>query len=394
MPMPKFPGFSDRVKQIPPSVFEKFRKTIKSKGENLIRLHIGDTYLPPPYALPIESEFLSAHPGFSRYCDTFGIESLRREIVKKLREDNHLTVEIENILITSGATNALSASVLALLNPEEEILVLTPCWPFFPGMVRLAGARVVEVPFYVQLFEQPDLNIFRYLEQYVTERTVALYLNTPNNPSGKVLTEAQLREIAELAQTHRLWIISDEAYDGLVFDDYRHISIATLPDMFAQTLSIFTFSKSLMFAGIRLGYLATEADTIQHVNKCMVHQLYSPPTITQQMMIEPLKQRHQFIPQIRKHYQSLRDLFLAHLAAQVNVPEGTYFLFFPVDQFLNGRHYWDLINDFLNAGVTVAPGEDFGKDFSHYVRLCFTGEPPQRLKTSIERINKVLEGSE
>ncbi|OGB65512.1 MAG: hypothetical protein A2Y94_03860 [Caldithrix sp. RBG_13_44_9] len=388
--MPRFPEFAQRIHRLQPSVFEKYRTRMKEKRSFLIHLHIGDTYLPPDYQLPIDPEFLKSKPYFNRYCNTFGVDSFRRMLESKLNEDNGFKVEVENIFATSGATNALSASVLSLLNPGEEILVLTPCWPFFPGMVELADARVVQVSFYLRLYQEPELNISGHLEKYLTSSTSALYLNTPNNPSGKVLNLSQLRQVAEFARKHQLWIISDEAYDGLIFDKHQQHCVATLPGMFEQTLSIFTFSKSFMFAGLRLGYLVGPESAIRVINKTMVHQLYSPSTLSQYMMIEPLKKRHSWIPRLRDHYQELRDSSIRQLEIPVQSPEGTYFLFFSIRDYLNGRTYWQVIDELIEAGVAVAAGEDFGKDFGDYIRICFTGERPERVKLAIERINKVL----
>jgi N-succinyldiaminopimelate aminotransferase len=389
--MPKFPELAERVDRLPASVFEKFRPKMKEMGDKIIRLHIGDTYLAPQYPLPIENSFMEKRPDFNRYCNTAGIESFRLALTNKLRKDNQLNVKIRNILVTNGATNGLSASVVSLLNPGEEMLVFTPCWPFFPGMVKMADADVVEVPIYVRLFEDQELNISSFLSEFLTAKTVALYINTPNNPSGKLLNANHLNQIAEFAKDHQLWIISDEAYDDLTFDGNPHICIATLPGIFQQTISIFTFSKSFMFAGLRLGYAVAEEDIIESVNKTMVHQLYSPSTLSQYMMIDPIEKRHTWIPKLCQHYQDLRDLFLEKIKVKVNSPEGTYFLFFPVQEYLNGRGYWEVIEQLLNSGVSVAPGGDFGKDFENFIRICFTGESPERLDESIQRMNKVFQ---
>ncbi len=390
--MPRFPHYARRTAQLTGSVFEKFRAKMKQKGYQLVRLHIGDTYLHPYYRLPIEEEFLKKHPYFNRYCNTYGVDRLRKVLVQKVREDNGLEIGVDNLLVTNGATNALSAAVMALVDAGEEVLVLTPCWPFFRGMVKMVEATGVEVPFYTRLFEEPDLAIGDYLEQFVSDKTVALYLNSPNNPSGKVLTRGQFRQIAEFARKHRLWIISDEAYDGLTFDGREHFSIANLPEVHEQTLSIFTFSKSFMFAGLRLGYLVATTETVRAVNKIMVHQLYSPSTLTQYMMVEVVKGRREWLPRLQADYQRLRDLFLEHLRVEARVPEGTYFLFFSIEEYLQGRDYWQVIDQLMEAGVSVAPGEDFGEHFSQYIRVCFTGEPPERLVKAAERLNRVLLG--
>jgi N-succinyldiaminopimelate aminotransferase len=388
--MPQFPKRADRVQKVPASVFERFREKMKEKGSSLIRLHIGDTYLHPRYSLPISDDFIKDKPYFSRYCNTFGVERFRTVLRNKLQEDNGFSISEENVLTTNGATNALSASVLSLMNPGEEILVLTPCWPFFPGMVKMADARVVEVPFYTELYQDSELAIEDYLQKYLTSRTVALYLNTPNNPSGKVLNQRQVQQLADFVKKNKLWIISDEAYDGLVFDNNEHICIANLPGLFEQTISIFTFSKSFMFAGLRLGYVVADDRVTQVINKTMVHQLYSPSTLSQYMMIQPVMDRHSWVPALCREYQEMRDMFIENLEFPVRSPEGTYFLFFSITDMLNGRDYWDVIDALLEEGVSVAPGEDFGKGYESYIRICFTGEPPERLMSAIERINRVL----
>ncbi|MFQ6036802.1 MAG: pyridoxal phosphate-dependent aminotransferase [bacterium] len=388
--MPKFPNFSQRVLEITGSVFEKFRLRIIAQQQKLIKLHIGDTYLPPKYPLPVLPALIEKHTDFNRYCNTFGVELLRDALVEKLQTDNQLQVGKEQILITNGATNGLSISVMSLVEPGEDVLILTPAWPFFFGMVKIAGGNIIEVPFYTVLFENPQLDIQDYLNQFISARTVAIYLNTPNNPSGKVLSRYQLQQIADFARKHRLWLISDEAYDGLTFDGLSHISVASFPEMLDQTLTAFTFSKSFMFAGLRLGYIVANETAVKNLNKMMVHQLYSPSTLAQYMMTEPVRTRKKWLPSLRDHYQQLRDLFVEQLTIDFHKPEGTYFVFFPADEYLRNRDYLELIEACIDAGVSVATGDCFGKDFTGYIRLCFTGEPKERLLLGIERLNRTL----
>ena len=390
--MPKFPQVAERTEYITGSVFEKFRAKMQAQGGNIVGLHIGDSYAPPPYALPVDKGFLADHPGFNRYCDTFGIRPLREVLSRKLRADNDLDATPDRIMMTAGASNALNVTTQTLVNPGEEVILTSPYWPFFRGMVRVAGGTPIEVPFYTRLFAEPDLDIGQCLERHLTPKTVALYLNTPNNPSGKVLNKSQLEQVADFVRTHNLWLISDEAYDGMTYDDHVHISIGSFPDMFERTVSIFTFSKVYMFSGLRLGYVVTGEDTIKNLNKIMVHQLYGPSTLAQQMMIEPVRTHAQWSTAFVQHARELRDLFIDNLRIKPPVPEGTYFIFFSIKGHLNGRDYWDVINECLDTGVSVAPGEDFGKDFGDYIRICFTGEKPERLEKAIERLNTVFHG--
>lgn len=388
--MARFPGFAQRTTDVTGSVFEKFRSKMQAQGSHMVGLHIGDSYAAPPYDLPINAAFRDHNAGFNRYCDTFGVMALREALVDKLRTENALEVETSNVMMTAGACNALNISMQALVDPGDDVMLLAPYWPFFRGMVRLAGGRVVEVPFYTRLYEEPDMNIPRYLEKYVTPRTVAIYSNTPNNPSGKVLNKSQLEGIAQFARRRDLWLVTDEAYDGMTYDGRTHISVASLPGMFERTLSVFTFSKVYMFSGLRLGYVVATNNVLKSLNKMMVHELYSPATVSQQMMVEPVRTRSQWMGRFVTHFQELRDMFVERLDISPQVPEGTYYFFFPVGKFLNGRRYWDLIDQCLDNGVAVAPGEDFGKDYGDWVRLCFTGEPPDRLERAIERLNRIF----
>jgi len=390
--MPRYPFFAERVERLPGSVFEKYRNKMRAKGKELVRLHIGDTYLQPQYSLPLEDAFKKEFPDFNRYCSTFGVEPLRQALKTKLREDNNLMVERRNILVVNGATNGLSATVQTIVQPGEEVMILTPAWPFFFGMVRAAGGNDIQVPFYTLLYESPEMDISACLGKFLTEKTVALYLNSPNNPSGKVLTRNQLEQIAEFCRRHKLWIISDEAYDGLTFDDREHISIASLPDMLPRTITIFTFSKSFMFAGLRLGFLTSGEEAVININKTMVHQLYSPSTMSQYFMVEPVTRRNEWWPTVREHYENLRNLFVENLKFDVREPEGTYFIFFSVEKYLKGKTIDDIIEKCLDEGVSVAPGIDFGKDYENYIRICFTGEPPERLELAIERLNRIFAG--
>lgn len=388
--MPRYPEYSQKLNRIPGAAFEKYRKHMQAYGPDLVRLHIGDSYLHPVYPVPIDKSFMAAHDDFNRYCDTFGIEPLRRVLSQKLNEDNRFSVNKDNILVTAGATNALSAAVHSIMNADEEILLLTPCWPIFPGIVRSAMARIIEVPLYLLLYDNPDLDIGQHLEGYITPKTVAIYLNSPNNPSGKVLNRKQLKQVADFASVNNLWILSDEAYDGLLYDDLEHISIGALPEMFSRTISVYTFSKIFLFAGLRLGYATGTQEMIMNLNKILVHQLYSPATLTQQMMVKPIKSRHNWQAKIRNHYQDLRDRVHKVLGLSIPKPEAGYFIFLSIKDYLKGRDYDAVIESLLHNGVSVAPGIDFGSDYKHFIRLCFTGEPPERLQQGIDRLRQIL----
>jgi len=388
--MPRFPQFSERTSLVSGSVFEKFRSKMAARGSDMVTLHIGDAYLPPPYPLPIDPAFTADRPGFNRYCDTFGIPELRAALSEKLQSDNALPAGPEHILVTAGATNALSATFFSIVDPGDEVVFLSPYWPFARGMVRLAGGSVVEVPLYTRAGD--DADVAAMVEPHITERSAAIYLNTPNNPSGVVLTRAHIEAVAEIARRNNLWLVSDEAYDGMTYDGREHVSAGSLDGMFERTVSVFTFSKVFMFAGIRIGYAASGADAIRTINKVMVHMLYSPSTIAQQMLVEPVRSRADWYGKFVEECRVMRDHVGERLTADVPVPGGAYYYFFDASPWLRGRTPAQLIDACLDAGVTVAPGEDFGADYATWIRLCFAGVPPEQALAGVDRLNEVLVG--
>jgi len=390
--MPRYPEFSERTKRITGSVYEKFRARMNAQGGRLVGLHIGDAFPPPPYHLPLDPGFTAAHAGFHRYCDTFGIAALRDALVEKLRADNGLDVTRANVLVTAGATNALSATVQSLVDDGDDVLLLSPFWPFFRGMVKMAGGNPVEVPLYTRLYAEPALDVGDLLEKSLTERTVAVYLNSPNNPSGKVLTRAQVQAVADFVRRHGLWLISDEAYDGMTFDGHEHVSPSSLAGMKERTIAVFTFSKVYMFAGLRLGYAVGNEDAVRTVNKSMVHQLYSPSTIAQQMMTEAVCTRSEWSGAFVSACARMRDVIAGELRIEAPLPEGAYYFFFPATPALCGRTYDAVIEELLDAGVSVAPGGDFGVDFGEWIRVCFAAESPERVREGVARLNRVLAG--
>ena len=390
--MPRFPYYSARVNRVTGSVYEKFRARMLAQGDRLVGLHIGDAWPPPTYPLPFDASFTRAHAGFHRYCDTFGVAALREALVEKLRDDNHVEATRSNVLVTAGATNALSAVVQSLVDEGDDVVLLAPFWPFFRGMVKMAGGNPVEVPLYTSLYPAPDSDIAALLERALTPRTVAVYLNSPNNPSGKVLTRAQIQTVVDFARRHDLWLISDEAYDGMTYDGRAHVSPASLPGAADRTIAVYTFSKVYMFAGLRLGYAVGGEDVIRTVNKAMVHQLYSPSTAAQHMMVEPVRTRAAWSRAFVDVCARTRDEVASALRVEAPLPDGAYYFFFPAAPYLRGRAFDAVIEELLDAGVSVAPGGDFGRDYPDWIRICFAGEPPERVREGVARLNRVLAG--
>lgn len=388
--MPRFPQFSERIQSLPNSVFERYQDTFRRLGRKLFPFHIGDTYLKPPYDLPVDPDFLELTPHFHQYGNTFGVAALLRVLAEKVKEDNGFPgVDSRSIMVTAGAVNALNVAVMAITDPGEEVLVLTPCWPFFMGIVTMAGCTVRQVPFYQSLMEGESFSVEELLEREVRENTVAIYVNTPNNPTGKVLSKEQMKAIAALAARHHLWVISDEAYESFVYDNRTHTPFAVATGLMDQTLSVYTFSKMFLVAGFRLGYLVARPEWLKMLNKAVVHEIYSAPVPLQYMMIQAVQSRKEWIGEVRQHYQELRDIVHQELRIPHALPEAGYYFFLSLRSYHHGN-FQGLFEKILESGVALAPGFDFGKDFADYVRLCFTNTEPERLRKGIDLLNQIL----
>jgi N-succinyldiaminopimelate aminotransferase len=390
--MPRHPQLAARTSWIGASVFEKYKGRLAAAGGRYVKLHIGDREGPLPYPTPFSPDWLAEHPQVPQYVNTFGVAPLRQAVLEKLRAENALDLHEGELMITAGASNALSVSAQAILEAGDEILILTPAWPFFFGMARLAGASLRELPLYDRLYSEPNLDLAGAIEAALTPQTVAIYLNTPNNPSGKVLSAAQIQAVAELAVRRKLWVISDEAYDGLLYDGREHLSIASLPAMRERTLTAFTCSKALAFAGIRLGWLCGPAAVVAAANKLMVHQFYGPNTPGQLIVAEALRTRAQWLPKLRSEYQAQRDVFVDALGLDLPLPEATYFVFFDARPHLRGRSFEQLVGECFDAGVSVTPGGDFGSDYREFLRLCYTADSSERALDAARRLERVLRG--
>jgi len=372
------------------SIIEEKMKTLNNI--DIIRLHIGDTCFSPPSFLRPTNFVPALHSGYNLYCDTRGIEPLRTGLWKKLAEDNRLvSPDPGDILITCGATHGLYSTFQTLLDKDEKVMILAPHWPIINGVIRNAGGIPFDVPFYTDLYEDPSMDIHEYLDDFVSKDTAAIYINTPNNPCGKVLSEAQLAQIGAFAGKHGLWVVSDEAYEHFIYNKSPHVSIAALDGMFDRTVTVFSFSKTYAAAGYRLGYVVAPPELSREIGKVTVNSIYGVSTLIQNMATTAINERTGWIEQLLKKYQRMRETAMDLLACDFSRPEGGFYFFVDLGDYIDKDGMAGLVGRLLEEGVSVTPGEVFGAGYESYVRICFTGEPMPRLCQGIERLNRVLE---
>ena len=301
-------------------------------------------------------------------------------IVTKARDKNGIAVGETGVQIAVGATHALSCAVQALCDRGEELILVTPHWPLIKGMAVGHGVIPVEVPH--------GQNLGELLERAVTSRTSAIYVATPNNPDGMMLTGAEVAQVAEVAARHDLWILSDEVYEDYGYDA-PHVSIATHPAAAARTVTVFSFAKSYAQAGLRVGYSLAPEPVTAAIKKLVNHSVYNVPVAMQRAALGALRAGGPFLAAARDCYKAARDRARSRLAAPAASPPGGAYLW--VDfQAWSGHDCMPVLEKIAEQGVLLAPGSAFGDVCHRYARLCFTGVDEARLDEGIDRINAVL----
>jgi aspartate/methionine/tyrosine aminotransferase len=387
--MPRAGQLSAAARGLRESIFSRLAGRLAGHGSDGVPLHLGDTYLaPPPLALDTQD------PSLWRYGAPAGERALLERLAAKLQRANGLTgMAPENLQITVGATQALSAAARAVADPGDEVIVPTPHWPLIRGILITGGAVPVEVPLTQQLYAQPDADPAALLAPAITPRTAALYLTTPNNPDGKVLSRAQLERLADLACRHDLWVLSDEVYEDLAYGA-PHVSIASLPGMAERTISVFSLSKSWALAGYRLGYAVGPRQLMHALRKIANHTVYNVPDVLQRAAGALLDdaQAAEWRSRARSTYVEARDLAMRLCPAPCFVPEGATYLLVDLSKYVGDAPdaIWPLVERLLDAGVSISPGEQLGRGFERHARLCFTAVPPDRLVVGLERFAATL----
>ncbi len=366
------------------------------RGVDLIGLHIGDSKRAPPANARygnLESQ-ASLDMGLYRYGDVAGLERLKEEFALHLAASGYgpARLEPECVLVGCGGTHALFCASRAILEAGDEVLVAAPYWPLAPGVFRAAGAIPVEVPLTNRLYADPTLSLETLFGEAVTEKTRAVYLATPNNPDGKVFNPDQLAGLAHFARKRNLWILVDEVYCDYVYDGV-HTSIARLEDLAERTISVYSVSKSHALAGARVGFAVAPERVVSVARRIAVHTVFHPTVAAQHLALAALRQPSSWIDEARSEYRVARDAAVGALTkagVTLNVPEGGSYVFMDFRPLLGRRSLKDLLEAAIDAGVLLAPGDGFGRDFASWARLCFTGVTPERLLEGVSRLVRVL----
>ncbi len=366
-------GFSDIV------LIRNRIMELRAKGSTVYQFEGGEPYRETP-------DYIKAGMGAAlrenktRYAPSSGTPELRRAIAKKLRERNRIPASEENVIIVHGGMQGLFGSFQSVVNPGDEVLIFSPYWTPIKDLVGHCQGRLVLVS-----TDEARANGFREtLTRYASERTRAIYFNTPMNPSGVVFTRFETEQVAQFAIDRDLIVIADEAYEDIVYEG-EHVSIGSLDGMFERTITSFTFSKSYAMTGWRIGYAVATEPWMTGLRKTTLYSSNGVSTPTQWAALAAFTTESDFLETSRAAYLERRDLLLAglnELGLSCAPPAGAFYAFPDTSSItVNSRSATELLLD--RAKVAAVPGVVFGPHGEGHVRFSFS--------TSIETIQAGLE---
>ena len=362
-----------RMDRMAPSGIRKVNEkalAMERAGDRVLHFEIGrPDFDTPEYIKKAANEALAQ--GKVHYTSNFGMMELRQAIADKLKRENHIDYKASEVLVTVGLSEAVLAVLATLLDEGDEILVPDPVWLNYINVPNLLGARAVTYSLKEENGYQMD---FGEIRAKITPRTRAVVIVTPNNPTGGVLEEDVLKELASIVQEHDLMVIADEIYERLVYDGCKHVSIASLPGMKERTFTMNGMSKAYAMDGWRLGYVAAPEEYITAMNKFHQHNTTCAPSFVQAAAVAALTQEGDEVKEMVEEYQRRRDYAVQAIndidGIRCLCPKGAFYIFINCKQL--GKTSAELSQYFLEeAKIALVPGDVFGPGGEGYLRMSF-----------------------
>lgn len=368
--MTTLPPIPPELEQLPRSGIRVVMDRAWELGEPIHHLEVGE----PRFATPqhIVAAFChAAESGATGYTPNAGIRQLRDACARKLGSTNGITVDADQVLITVGAIQGLMSAVTGLVGPGDEILTPSPGWPNYQMLISAAGARAVSYELRRHLGYQPDPT---QIESLITPDTKMIIVNTPSNPLGTVLSEDVIDEILAVAARHNIWVLSDECYDQIVYDD-RMVSPASRPLGPGRTITVHSFSKTYAMTGFRLGYVSAPPRVTALLTKLQESSVACVNTPTQHAGIAALEGPQDCVDEMVREYRARRDLAVDRarsLGLEPLVPAGAFYLWLEIPQLADSLAFSEEL--LTKHRVAVAPGSTFGEPGTAAVRISLAAD--------------------
>ena len=372
---------ADAVQNAPPSVLETVL-TITAEYTDVISLGLGEPDFDTPAHI-VKAGITALKEGYTHYTSNFGSLELREAVKEKLKKENNCDVDTNEIVCTAGVGTAIDLFMRTVLNPEDVVIVQDPGYFNYLYIGTFIGARVVPLPLKEEnrFAVNPD-----DLKDIITEKTKAIIINSPENPTGSVIPEKHLRKIADIVIENDLLVLTDEIYEKLIYDE-SHFSLLSLPEMKDRCILVNGFSKAYAMTGWRIGYAAGCKEIIEKMGMMQVYSGICPPSVSQKAAVAALKGDQECVERMRKEYDKRRMYLVDRLndmGIPTAIPNGAFYTFPNISAFGTSEKVWKLFLD--KAGVASMPGTAFGDYGEGYLRFSYA--------TSLENIEKALDSIE
>jgi len=355
-------------------------KQMQSEGKSVINFTVGEPDFNTPDYI-IEAAKVALDAGLTKYTASAGVLPLRKLICEKLKKDNNLTYKPNQIVVANGAKQAIADAILALVDPGDEVIIPVPYWVTYPELVKLAWGT----PVFLESCEDFKITPMQ-LEKALTTKTKVVIINSPNNPTGAVYTEAELRALAEVLKDTRVWVISDEVYEHLIYGKTKHFSIASC---YERTVLVNGFSKTFAMTGWRIGYSACVSEVAIAIEGIQSHMTSNVSTMTQYASIEALagKDGPKFLQDMLAEFDSRRKYMVERInnmqGVSCQLPDGAFYVMVRTDVTAE-----ELLE---NAGIAAVPGDAFGAP--GYIRFCYTVSMADIIE-GMNRLEAYLKGNQ
>lgn len=383
------PFISRRAQKVPKSgIREMFN--IAQRLKDIIDLSLGE----PDFRTPshvIRAAIRAMEKGYTHYTSNKGLIEFREAVAQKLKSENHIDADPETeVMATVGSMGALSLAMLTIIDPGDEVLIPNPGYASYKSQVLMAGGKPIPYSLKEDNAFQPDIE---EISENITDKTKAIVINSPSNPTGMVLSYEVIKEIADLAIERNLIVISDEAYEKVIYESAHHVSLASLPGMMQHTISIFTFSKTYAMTGWRIGYAVADEKIISEMTKLQEHLVAHPSSISQLAAIAALTGSDYHVKKMIDEYAKRRRIMIKKLSKIYGIrflkPMGAFYIFPNISIFgMSSRDFTMYLLE--NARVVVVPGTAFGELGEGYIRMSYSVSR-EKLEEALERIIESVE---
>ncbi len=379
---------SSNAVQLTPSLtlaIDSKAKAMRAEGIDVCGFGAGEPDFDTPEHIK-EAAIKALQEGFTKYTPSAGLPELRTAISEKFSKDNGIDYKPNQVIVSNGAKQSCFNAVLACCEPGDEVIIPAPYWLSYPDMVKLVGAEPVIV-------QTKASNAYKMtpeeFENAMTPRTKMVIINSPGNPTGSVYTREELEALVEVALTEDIFILSDEIYEKLIYDDASHVSVASLSkEAYDLTITVNGFSKAYAMTGWRLGYLGAPDHIAKVIDSLQSHSTSGPNSFAQKGAVAALKGSQQCVTDMRDEFNVRREYMYERLAAIPNVstvkPLGAFYMLADISKFgLSSTNFADRL--LSKAEVAVVPGIAFGDDKT--VRLSYATDL-ETIKTGLDRIEQ------